>query len=101
MALGNASEIPVLLSSDDGTPQEIAVALVYALRLLSWSTGATHAMRARMAHGEALASPTQDNAGQPGRRARAAVGLGPLSATIVYAAAAWRPPASAPWPAER
>ena len=99
--VGNASELPVLLSCDDGTPQEVAAALVHALRLLSWSTGATHEIGTRMARGEALASPAHDNTGQPGRRASAAVGLEPLSAMIFCAAAVRRPPASVPWPAGR
>ena len=55
-------EIPALLSSYDGTPQEIAAELAHDLRLTVWSTGAKHEVGPLIKRGEALASTAQGNA---------------------------------------
>jgi hypothetical protein len=55
-------EIPALLSSYDGTPQEIAAELAHDLRLMAWSTGAKHEVGPLIARCAVLASTAQGNA---------------------------------------
>ena len=52
-------EIPALLASYGGLPQEIATALASDLRMTSWSTGAKREVPPLIAHCEALASRMQ------------------------------------------
>jgi len=55
-------DIPVLLSSYDGRPHEIAAALAQDLPLMTWSTGAKQEVAPLIARCEALARPAQDAA---------------------------------------
>ena len=56
MAALERGEIPALLASYGGLPQEIAAALASNLRMMSWSTGAKHEVAPLIARCEALAS---------------------------------------------
>jgi hypothetical protein len=49
-------EIPALLSSYGGMPQEIAAELAHDLHMMSWSTGVKHEVRPLIARCQALAN---------------------------------------------